>query len=379
MKCTFFQNSHCKSCELLDKSYDETIALKSADLASLFPNDLQKFKPVVRLSDGAAASRSKAKFAVFPSDVGVRFGFYSSTGVPKDLEECPLHAKGINELIPVLKDFLQKFKIPAYDLKTKTGEIKYVLISKSESAYLIRFVLRSKEALDRLRMGVAFLQELRPEIQVITANIQPVHQAIIEGDEEILLSKEKVILHQFDEFSLALGARSFFQVTPEIAKALYNALSVEVRKDAPESLLDLYCGVGAFSFYASRGCKNVSGVEISVEAIECAKLSNEMNNKSISFYAMDVETFLDKNKSHSEAVLVNPPRRGLNSSILNNILTINPQYIYYSSCNAQSMKRDFESLSDVYEVRSLQLFDMFPFSHHYETLMCLERKVFHKP
>lgn len=386
MKCSYFQNSHCSSCELLDKSYEETIHLKESELKKLFPHHVDKLRESVTLTSEASGSRFKAKLAVFNVDDQLTFGFYNKDGTPLELEVCPLHAKGINELLPLLKEVLKKHQIIPYDLKTKKGELKYVLISKSDGEssgesrtknsdeFLVRFVLRSKESLDRLRKGGLELTTLSPNIKVITANIQPVHQAIIEGDEEILLTEELVILHQFDEFKLALGARSFFQVTPEIARRLYDTLSLEVKRDRPRSLIDLYCGVGAFSFYASRWCDEVSGVEISNEAIHCAKLSTEINKSKIDFYAMDVEEYLKNNPKKFEAVLINPPRRGLNSSIIKNIKTINPDFIYYSSCNALSMERDYKELCELYEIQSLRLFDMFPYTAHYETLMCLKRK-----
>ncbi len=374
MKCSFFLNSECNSCELLDKSYEETISLKVGELKKLFPGETEKLKAPVTLSSGCAGSRSKAKLAVFNLDGEMHFGFYSKDGAPKLLESCPLHSEGINELLPLLKDILKKYQITPYDLRTKKGEIKYILISKSTDEFLVRFVLRSKESLDRLKKGAAELVSINPKIKVITANIQPVHQAIIEGNEEILLTYEKVIVHQFDEFKIALGARSFFQVTPEIAKTLYDTLSLEIKRDQPKSLIDLYCGVGAFSFYASRWCKDVCGVEISKEAIECAKTSVELNKSNIDFHAMDVEDYLKKNPNKFDAVLVNPPRRGLNSSIIENIKGINPEYIYYSSCNAETMQRDYQELEKNYEIISLQLFDMFPYTTHFETLMCLKRR-----
>lgn len=374
MKCTYFQNSFCQTCDLLDRSYDQGVQLKNEELQKLFPNQVNCIKESSVLNLGQKQSRSKAKFAVFFIDNLVRFGFYNSIGTPKILENCPLHSEGINDLLPQLKELLESCKIIPYDLKTKKGEIKYLLISKSENEFLVRFVLRSKESLDRLKTGARKFTALYPEVAVITANIQPIHQAIIEGEEELILTNKKVIEHCFDEFKLTLGARSFFQVTPAMAKKLYNALSEEVKADRPKSLIDLYCGVGAFSFYASRWCDQVVGVEISKEAIDCALGANLINHKQIAFYAMDVDDYLKSTDQKFEAVLVNPPRRGLNTSIINQIKLIDPKFIYYSSCNAITMQRDFEELKDNYNIRSLQLFDMFPFTQHFETLMCLVRK-----
>jgi 23S rRNA (uracil747-C5)-methyltransferase len=381
MKCSYYKEAQCQSCQLLDKSYEETLLLKEAVLGKLFPGTLALMKPTVGLKSDVEKSRSKAKFAVFSFNNEMTFGYYQSNGTATELENCPLHASGINELLVMLKDQLKIFNILPYDLKTKTGELKYILISKSGEAsqnlpeeYLLRFVLRSKESLDRLKKAVQSIQSLVPKIKVITANIQPIHQAIIEGEIEIVLSEEVSITHHFDEFALNLGARSFFQVTPAMGIRLYNAVADEISTHSPKSLIDLYCGVGAFSFYASRHCSDITGVEISAEAIECAKSSLNLNKSAkIDFYALDVEEYLKKSPKKFEAVIVNPPRRGLNSAIIKNILEINPQTIYYSSCNAETLQRDFLELEAKYKIISLQIFDMFPFTHHFETLMCLKR------
>lgn len=381
MKCSYFLQSQCQSCTLLDKSYEVTLVQKEVELKKLFEGKNVLYKPTIGLDHEVSGSRYKAKFAVFSKDGELTFGYYQADGTAKELENCPLHVRGINSFLSQIREVLKNFKIIPYDLKTKTGELKYLLISKSgnedSGELLLRFVLRSKESLDRLKKATKDIQDIQESnkmVKVVTANIQPIHQAIQEGPEEIVLTSEKVIIHQFDEFKLALGARSFFQVTPKIARKLYGALADMVRIDSPESLIDLYCGVGAFSFYASRHCPNITGVEISTEAIDCAKNSNIINEKNINFHSMDVEDYLKLYPSNFDAVVINPPRRGLNNSIIGMIKEIAPRFIYYSSCNAETMARDFREFEENYDIQSLQIFDMFPFTAHYETLMCLTKK-----
>lgn len=378
MKCTYFEKKKCGSCDLLDHSYLETLRLKEHELKTLFPQHLSIMKPTIGLKGDIAGSRNKAKLAVFSSDNKLTFGFYQRDGSHRELENCPLHAKGINALLPAVRDILNHYKIIPYDLNTQKGELKYLLISTSgedeNAECLLRFVLRSKESLHRLKQAIKDIALLTPAIKVITANIQPIHQAILEGDEEIILTENSVITHSFDEFKLALGARSFFQVTPEIARFLYNAVAAAIANDAPASLIDLYCGVGVFSFYASRHCSDITGVEISQEAIECAKYSAQLNQCNAQFVAMDVEQYLRQQERKFAAILVNPPRRGLNSAIIAMIEKISPHSIYYSSCNAHTLARDFCEMEDSYQIKSLQIFDMFPYTHHYETLMCLVKK-----
>lgn len=378
MKCSYFLQSHCRSCNLLDKSYAETLTFKESELKRFFNQRSFFLKPTVAL-DEVEKSRSKAKFSVFyQNNDEITFGFTGSDGAHRELESCRLHSDGVNNILPELKKILKKYQIIPYDIKNKKGELKFVLLSKScgslTDEFLLRFVLRSKESLDRLKKATGEILALPFKIKVITANIQPIHQAIIEGDEEIILTEEYAIIHQFDEFQLALGARSFFQVTPQIAKKLYSAVAERISLDNPQSLIDLYCGVGAFAFYASRWCEDVTGVEISNAAIGCALISSKLNMSNIKFLAMDVEKYLNLKNKNFEAVIVNPPRRGLNSAIIKNILALNPNFIYYSSCNAETLARDYRELESHYDILSMQIFDMFPYTSHFETLMCLSKK-----
>ena len=378
MKCHYFKSDTCNSCDLLNQSYADSLLIKENELKQFFPDNVMSIKPTLGIADEIAGSRNKAKFAVFNHNNRLTFGFYHSNGAYQELENCPLHAEGINKLLPSVRDILNKYKITPYDLKSKSGELKYLLISSSgegdATELLLRFVLRSKNLLHKLKQAVADIVSLSPAVKVISANIQPIHQAILEGEEEIVLTTDSYITHHFDEFKLTLGTRSFFQVTSEIAKSLYNSVADAIKQDAPSSLIDLYCGVGAFSFYASRHCADITGIEISKEAIECAKQSAQLNQKNIQFESMDVETYLRQANKQFDAVLINPPRRGLGSAIVKMIQDISPRFIYYSSCNAKTLERDFQELKNTYHIKSLQIFDMFPYTKHYETLMCLTRK-----
>jgi 23S rRNA (uracil747-C5)-methyltransferase len=378
MDCTKFKNHECRSCDLLDMTYQDSLFKKEQELLKLFEHNPLSLEKTVGLKNPHLPSRNKMKLAVNEKDGELTFGFYKSDMSFVELENCPLHLDGLNSLIPLLKKALKEFRIPAYQLKTQSGELKYVIISQTKSEftqYLIRFVLRSKESLDRLRKLSLSLQEKRSDIKVITANLQPEHKAVFEGEVEIILTEQSHITQNYGAMTLSLGARSFFQVTPEIAEQLYKIASDWVKEFSIESFLDLYCGVGAFSFALGKNAKRVMGVELSPQAIDEAIRMKEINGPHVDFKSADVLTFLKSNKESFDALCVNPPRRGLGLEIIEHLKTIKPDYILYSSCNAQTLKDDFDHLKEHYSVLKSQIFDMFPFTHHYETLMLLKRRV----
>lgn len=379
MKCHHFANKHCLSCDLLSQAYSSSIKQKERALANLFPRHVDKIKSSVICEPGADGSRNKAKLAVASIQGEITFGFYNKNMEFKHLEDCPLHATAINQVLTLLKKQIQTYKIIPYDLLSKTGELKYVLITYSESTdeILIRFVLRTTESLARLKKLTQSIMAINPIIKVVTANIQGTHQAILEGDEEIVLTDEDCITHQFDDYTLYQGPRSFFQTNSAMALALYRQFQQELSHLSISSFLDLYCGVGAFSFFARKHCSDVLGIEISDAAIHYANKAREKNNaKDIHFAALDTEVFLkDQPAGRFDAVMVNPPRRGLNDSIINHLIRLAPRHLFYSSCNAETLQRDLLLLEKQYDVESLQIFDMFPFTSHFETLVVLSLKV----
>ena len=381
MDCTKFKNHECRSCDLLEMTYQETLRHKERELSNLFADHTLSLQKTIGLKNPHLPSRNKMKLAVSDHQGEMTFGFYKSDMSFVELENCPLHLEGLNSLLPVLKNGLKEFHIPAYQLKTQTGELKYVIVSQTKQTsshttqYLIRFVLRSKESLDRLRKLSIRLQDKRSDIKVITANLQPEHKAIFEGEEEIILTSESHIIQNYGAMTLSIGARSFFQVTPEIAEQLYSTASDWVREFGIQSFLDLFCGVGAFTFALGKNAKRVLGVELSPQAIDEAVRMKNTNGPHIDFISADVLTFLQDNQETFEAICVNPPRRGLGPEIIEHLKTIKPDYILYSSCNAQTLKADFDHLKEHYSVLKSQIFDMFPFTHHYETLVLFKRRV----
>lgn len=376
MECKAYNEFRCRSCQYLDRSYAASLKSKEEHLFSLFPKEtLQGYEAPFFLNE-VKHSRNKAKLSVALVNNEIDFGLYSREQIFTKLEDCPLHLMGMNDFLISLKPLLHDFKIVPYDLKTRTGELKYVILTKSESTneILCRFVLRSKESLDRLRKLAHQLEQVNQSI-VMTANIQSVHSATLEGEEEIVLTNKKTIEHHYQNLVLALGPRSFFQVTSIVAQNLYQTIANFMQKHTIDSMLDLYCGVGAFSLYSAPFIKRAIGVEISADAISLAKINADRNHfPQLQYLSTDVNHFWSAIPNENfDLILVNPPRNGVGEKSINEILKLHPQFIVYSSCNALTLKRDFDFLKNRYQPIYSRIFDMFPFTTHYETLMIFQK------
>lgn len=376
MKCNAYNEFRCRSCDYLEMSYFESLKEKEHIFSETFKGvEIDKILPTVGLRE-PHGSRNKAKLAVALINNEIKFGIYSREMIFSELNDCPLHQNEINELLNPLSGFLKNYNIIPYDLKTQKGELKYVLITRSQSSkeIMLRFVLRSKESIDRLRKMTLELQDNWPSLSMVSVNIQPEHKAILEGEIEVIFTKSNSITHYYSNYNIKLGAKSFFQVTSEIAQKLYQSVADYVKNKKGKNILDLYCGVGAFSMYVSKSALSVVGVEISPDAIAFANENKRLNQlQNIDFYALDVNQFLLSDSVSFDTVIVNPPRRGLGINNVELILKINPQMLIYSSCNVITLRSDLELLKRDFKIDTAQIFDMFPFSKHFETVVTLSR------
>ena len=296
-------------------------------------------------------------------------------GTPEDLTDCPLYPASFAPVFAVLKPFIARAGLTPYNVARKRGELKYLLLTESQQdgGMMLRFVLRSQDKLAQLRAALPWLQAQLPQLKVITANIQPVHMAIMEGEQEIFFTEQQALADTFNGVPLWIRPESFFQPNPTVASELYATARDWVRALPVNHMWDLFCGVGGFGLHCATPEMTLTGIEIAPEAIACAKQSAaQLGLDKLHFQALDSTQFATAQGEVPQLVLVNPPRRGIGKALCDYLSEMAPEYIVYSSCNAQTMAKDFSHLAG-YRVERVQLFDMFPHTAHYEVLTLLVR------
>ena len=167
---------------------------------------------------------------------------------------------------------------------------------------------------------------------------------------------------------------SFFQVNRKVTKKLYDAVLKVVRKKKPNKVLDLYCGTGTIGIYVSDFAKEIIGIDYNGSNIVDANKNKELNQvEHISFICDKVENKIDSFQD-VDLIIVDPPRSGLDSKTREYLLKIHPETIIYVSCDPVTLARDLKDLSGVYNVQSVEPFNMFPRSSHVECVCVLELK-----
>ncbi|EOI8228305.1 23S rRNA (uracil(747)-C(5))-methyltransferase RlmC [Klebsiella oxytoca] len=376
MHCALYDAGRCRSCQWLELPVSQQLADKMADLRTLLA-DAPVADWCAPVCGPESGFRNKAKMVVSGSVERPLLGMLHRDGAPEDLTDCPLYPPGFAPVFAALKPFIARAGLTPYNVARRRGELKYILLTESrlDGGMMLRFVLRSETKLAQLRAALPALQAQLPQLKVITANIQPVHMAIMEGEREIFLTDQQALAENFNGVPLWIRPQSFFQTNPVVASRLYATARDWVRQLPVNHMWDLFCGVGGFGLHSATPEMRLTGIEIAPEAIACAKQSAaELGLNNLHFQALDSTQFATGEGDIPDLVLVNPPRRGIGDGLCDYLNRMAPEFIIYSSCNARTMAKDIARLNG-YRIARVQLFDMFPHTAHYEVLTLLVREV----
>lgn len=392
MHCSYYEAGRCRSCTLIEQPYAVQLAGKQRQCEELLAGhpELEWLPPVPNRQDGF---RNKAKMVAGGTVDEPTLGILDHEGHGVDLRGCGLHTPGIQAALPTLADFVARARIAPYDVPQRRGELKYLLLTESpDGELMLRFVLRSQEPVARIRKHLPSLRAELPGLAVVSVNLQPEHKAVLEGDREIPLTDAETLRMRVNDVDLHLRPQSFFQTSTEMAAALYRQGREWVEEKAPDSVWDLYCGVGGFALHAAAPGRDVTGIETSVEAIASARLSWTQLSRTLSgtglsgtgldqegaapgevrFHAGDATAYALRAERAPDLVVVNPPRRGIGPELSGWLESSGVRDVVYSSCNAQSLARDLAAMPSLVPTRG-RVLDMFPNTGHYEVIVLLER------
>ncbi|SAM76200.1 23S rRNA (uracil-5-)-methyltransferase [Enterococcus faecium] len=247
----------------------------------------------------------------------------------------------------------------------ETREVQLVLITKTK----------------KLPQGNALIREIThrlPEVVSIMQNIQDKKTSVIMGDETIHLWGKEVINEKINEVSFELSPRAFFQLNPKQTKILYQEAIHALDLSTPKTVIDAYCGVGTIGLSLAKQAKEVRGMDIIPQAIDDAKKNAAAMNLTNTHYEVGTaESLLPKwlkDGFSPDAIVVDPPRTGLDTQLLKAIEQSPSPQMVYISCNVSTLARDLVSLAKIYRVEYLQSVDMFPQTARCEVVVKLTRK-----
>lgn len=380
--CTTYKR--CGGCSLRHIKYNETLKIKQNAVQSLVNKTLEnKLKVEETLGmDKPYHYRNKAQYPIGLNKEGkpVIGVFANRTHEIIPIETCYIQNKQSEEIAKYIFNFLVNHKIKVYDEKSGKGLVRHIVtkIGIKTNEVMCIIVINGNE-LPYEDILVNELTHKFENIKSIIKNINTKNTNVILGNENINLYGNGYIKDILGDFIFKISPMSFYQVNPVQAEKLYN-IGVELADiNKNDIVFDLYCGIGTISLFMSKFAKEVYGVEIVDEAIVAAKENACINNvTNTKFIAGDVEKVLDDlvnvKKIIPDIIMLDPPRRGLDNTSIENIRKVSPKKVVYISCNPATLVRDLAKLEDIYNIKSIKPVDMFPFTSSVECCAVLELK-----
>lgn len=380
-------NGLCRSCAYKKLSYEHEKALKEEAVRQIFKksglSDV-KIMPLVG-SPTECGYRNKAQYPVSRDKNGEYvIGFFA----PKshrvtEAADCPLAPRIFSEIISVLRSFFSKYDISAYDEESGEGLLRHIYLRRGEvSGEVLLTLVINGTALPHSDELVRIITERFTDVVGILLNVNEENTNIILGDEYITLFGRDYIFDTLGGVTLKITAPSFYQVNRKAAELLYAKAKELAAPTKDDLLLDLYCGAGSIGLSMADECGEVIGIEIVESAVECATYNAEINHiHNASFYAgdaSDTKKILEPaekirgEKIKPSIVVLDPPRGGTTSELIEHIASLNPKKVVYISCNPATLARDMTVFRQYgYEGSEVTPFDLFPMTGHVESVVCL--------
>lgn len=380
MPCPHYPD--CVGCTLIGNPYGQQLLRKREfvrDAFGAYPSLAGVDLPEVVGSPRAFGYRNQAKLVVRRAARKLLLGVYRpGTHQVVDIRQCPVHHPLITPVIEAVAHVAERYDIPIYDERTQTGTLRYVVVRVSAWARTVQVILVTRERLlPHARDIVRSLTRVRG-VRSVVQNINPDPGNVILGTQYVPLTRETALVERVDFLKLKTHAGAFLQANIPVARKLYLQALQWAAPQADATCVDLYCGVGALTFYLATAAKHVVGIEESPIAIADAKENVRLNGfHNVRFHCGRVAETLPaiaQQLPRIDVVTLNPPRKGADVTTRGAIVAAAPARIVYISCDPATLARDLDWFATHgYRTTHLQPFDLLPQTEHVECVAALVR------
>ena len=374
----------CGGCQLQHLNYDAQLKIKTQQVRDALTR-IGHLKHVDVLPTLRATEptfyRNKMQFPVAVNEGKLKIGcFAAATHRVVNVDNCFIQKEKNNQIIGVVREWMQKYRIPAYNEDKGTGIVRHVMgrVGVHTGDVMVVLVTATYD-IPHVKELTKMLRENIPGLKSFIQNINKRHTNVIMGLKDRLIYGKSTIRDTLGSLKFNISAQSFFQVNSEQAEKLYNKAVEFAGLTGKEIVFDVYCGTGTISLFLARHAKAVYGIEIVAPAITDAHRNAEDNHcNNATFLLGDAANKLPELSEQGikpDVVLLDPPRAGCEERVLSSIVNVQPKRIVYVSCNPSTLARDLAYLSNHgYNVPVVQPVDMFPQTAHVECVALIERK-----
>ncbi len=374
----------CGGCQIQAMSYEAQLAFKTRKVENNLKR-IGKFEEIPMESiigmEDPFHYRNKAQFPFGKNRDGkIITGFYAGrTHSIIENTSCHLGKEVNEEILEKILAWMNAFHVEPYNEATGKGLMRHILIRCGfrTGEIMVCLVINGR----KIPGEEALVDSLKiiPGMTSISLNVNKEKTNVILGREVIDLWGRPYIEDYIGEVKYQISPLSFFQVNPVQTERLYGKALEYAGLTGEETVWDLYCGIGTISLFLARKARKVYGVEIIPDAIEDARRNASLNGfTNTEFYVGKAEEVLpekyEKEGVHADVIVVDPPRKGCDETLLSTMVKMQPERIVYVSCDSATLARDLRYLCDNgYELKRVCPADMFPQTVHVETVCCLHR------
>jgi len=385
----------CGGCQIQELSYDAQLRFKEKKvrgnlerIGGFAPELLDNIMEPICGMEEPFHYRNKAQFPFGMDKEGNPItGFYAGRThqiIPNT--DCALGVNVNREILEIILDFMKEYDILAYDETTGTGLMRHALI---------RYGFTTKEIMVCLVINGNHIPHAEKLVEKLSAiggmasisySINRENTNVIMGNDIRVLWGEPYINDFIGNVQYQISPLSFYQVNPVQTEKLYGLALEYADLTGNETVWDLYCGIGTISLFLAQKAKKVYGVEIVPQAIEDARRNADLNQiDNVEFFVGKAEEILPEyyneyerkysENAYADVIVVDPPRKGCDETLLETMVQMQPERIVYVSCDSATLARDLKYLCESnYELQKVRPVDQFCHTVHVETVCLLEKR-----
>lgn len=373
--------AECGGCQLQHLSYPQQLQFKQQLIRRLlltFP----ALKPiVVHPTEGMPQPqryRAKCQMPFQTRGGAVVYGLYrTGTQMLIAVDDCLVESRDAITALGIVRSWAGRHQIPIYDPLHNSGWLRHLVVRRGVFTGQLMVVLVAVSAdIPHFQTLLSELKSGLPSLGSVQLNVQDQKTNVILGRKNLVLWGQSAIEERLGEHRFRIYPNTFFQINPVQMLRLLARMKEVVPLQPTDTVVDLFCGVGAISLHVAAAVKTVAGIELSTAAVQAARENLELNGlRNVTFHAGNAEESFRRLVAAGlspQVVIADPPRKGLEAPLIRTVAESRPRRVVYISCNPSSLVRDLEIFrQEGYVAQEIFPFDMFPQTHHVECLTVL--------
>ncbi len=378
----------CGGCQWQLVSYDYQLQAKHNQVVQAltriggFELDAQ-VAPILPAPE-ALRYRNKSTYPLDQRQGNVRAGYYrKGSHRLVNLNRCPVQDERLDPLLAQVKQDIQQRGWTIYNEQTHRGLIRHLglRVGRRTGEILLTLVVRNWD-LEGLQDQAHLWLKRYANLVGVALNRNPERTNAIFGSETRIVAGQGYLEETFADLRFQIRPDTFFQVYTEQAEALLRVIQAELQLQGSETIVDAYCGIGTLTLPLARQAKQAIGIEMQPEAVEQAQVNAQLNQiTNVSFQTGTVEALLPQLGFSPDVILLDPPRKGCDSVVIDQLLKQPVARVVYVSCNPATLARDLRQLclgeadrgEGRYTLQKVQPADFFPQTAHVECVAFLTR------